>query len=114
MICGGVVMLSVRDVARAVRFYIETLGMKLVAPDVIDAGGGFHIGFRQSPVTATSETQPAIVLYPKVPIEDAIAIFENRGVVFTKIDREKTTTAYFKDDDGHLFALASSPLSRAD
>ena len=36
-------------------------------------------------------------LYPKVPIDEAIAIYENRGVKFeTKVD-EPVTLAHFRD-----------------
>jgi catechol 2,3-dioxygenase-like lactoylglutathione lyase family enzyme len=113
MIRGGVVLLNVSDVARAVRFYIETLGMKLVRDDgaiIIDAGEGFHLGLRKGPIASGANDQPGVIFYPKVPIDEAIAIYENRGVVFVKIDRDEPTKtlAYFKDDDGNLLALSSA------
>jgi catechol 2,3-dioxygenase-like lactoylglutathione lyase family enzyme len=112
MIRGGAVMLNVSDVARAVRFYIETLGMKLVTEDatavIIDAGEGFHLGLRKGPISSGANDHPSILLYPKVPIDEVIAIFENRGIAFTKIDRAGgKTVAYFKDEDGNLLALSS-------
>src|SRR5947207_136105 len=52
MIRGGLVTLFVRDVEHAVRFYVESLGMKLVEQAgtgwaVIDAGDGFRIGLHK-------------------------------------------------------------------
>jgi catechol 2,3-dioxygenase-like lactoylglutathione lyase family enzyme len=108
MIRGGLVTLNVSDVGRAVRFYVETLGMKLVeeAPDgsaVIDAGEGFLIALRSggAPGAAT-----AVTLFTKVPIEEAIAIFENRGVTFT-IERPDggLVMARFRDPDANLLCL---------
>jgi catechol 2,3-dioxygenase-like lactoylglutathione lyase family enzyme len=108
MIRGGLVTLNVSDVGRAVRFYIETLGMKLVeeAADgsaVIDAGEGFLIGLRSGGAPGAGA---AITLYPKVPIEEAIAIYENRGVTFV-IERPEQghVTARFRDPDANLLCL---------
>ncbi|MBX3207279.1 MAG: VOC family protein [Labilithrix sp.] len=109
MIRGGAVVLDVSDVAQAVRFYVETLGMKLVreAADgsaVIDAGEGFHIALRAGP-----RSTPALVhLYPKVPIAEAIAIYENRGVAFTVERTAAETVARFEDPDGNSLALVQA------
>lgn len=98
MIRGGAVVVHVADVASAVRFYIETLGMKLVEerPDesVIDAGEGFLLALR-----AGAERLPggSIELRTKIPLAQAIAIYENRGVVFTD--------GRFADPDGNAFTL---------
>jgi catechol 2,3-dioxygenase-like lactoylglutathione lyase family enzyme len=107
MIRGGIVMLNVGDVGRAVRFYIETLGMNLVeeaidGSTVIDAGDGFLIGLRTGDSPAVSG--PAVILYSKVPIDEAIAIYENRGVTFT-IERTPRTVARFRDPDANLLCL---------
>ena len=65
MIRGGAVVVHVADVAVAVRFYIETLGMKLVeerpVESVIDAGEGFLLALRagaarlRAPATSSFE-----------------------------------------------------------
>lgn len=101
-------VLHVRDVGRAVRFYVETLGMKLVeeASDgaaVIDAGEGFCVELRRGD-TASSQ---AVTLHPKLPLPDAVAILENRGVEFTIEESAGTRIARFRDPDGNLLALSS-------
>lgn len=106
MIAGGSITLHVRDVARAVRFYVETLGMKLVreAPDgsaTIDAGEGFQIVLRQGGAPGAT----AVTLHAKVPLSEAIAIFENRGVTFTTEPIGGATVARFRDPDGNELAL---------
>ncbi len=92
MIRGGRVTLHAGDVAASVRFYVETLGMKLVEerPDgtaILDAGGGLRIGLRAGmrPRQGSDATDDAVLtLQVKVPLAEAIAIFENRGVVFER------------------------------
>jgi len=119
MIRGGSVTLFVRDVGRAVRFYVETLGMKLVEehgePEasraVIDAGDDFRIALHASPARAGGSAEggrgalaPSIGLFPKVPIAEAIAIYENRGVKFDVKDDGPVTLAHFRDlDDNALY-----------
>lgn len=116
MIRGGLVTLFVRDTDVAVRFYVETLGMKLVEEPtadfaVIDAGEGFRIALHKSqshaPPPATRDASaPSIGLTPKVPIREAIAIYENRGVTFDVRDEGPVTLAHFRDPDGNALYLA--------
>ena len=98
MIRGGAVVVHVASVASAVRFYIETLGMKLVEEradeSVIDAGEGFLLALR--PGTARLPAG-AIELRTKIPLAQATTIYENRGVVFTN--------GQFADPDGNAFTL---------
>jgi catechol 2,3-dioxygenase-like lactoylglutathione lyase family enzyme len=110
MIRGGAVVLRVRDVGLSVRFYVETLGMKLVeeAADgsaTIDAGEGFHIALQSG---APSAASPSVLLYPKVPIEEAIAIYENRGVTFTIERTPSATLARFHDIDANPLCLVQA------
>ena len=113
MIRGGLVTLFVHDVERALRFYIETLGMKLVEEGgkhwaVVDAGDGFRIGLHPSPPGTLEGGRgafaPSIGFNAKVPIREAIAILENRGVRFDVKDDGPVTLAHFKDpDDNPLY-----------
>ena len=98
MIRGGLVTLFVRDVASAVRFYIETLGLKLVDQTaeacVLDAGASFLIELR----VGTPAQGPALTLFPKVPLAEAISIYEMRGVSFGD-------DGGFADPDGNRLRL---------
>lgn len=110
MIRGGLVSLYVRDVGAALRFYVETLGMKLVEEAghgwaVIDAGDGFRIGLHSSTSSAPPEGAARVGLAPKIPIAEAIAIFENRGVTFTVTSEGPITIATFRDPDGNTLYL---------
>ncbi|HEY8078073.1 MAG TPA: VOC family protein [Labilithrix sp.] len=109
MIAGGQVTLFVRDVPSAVRFWIETLGMKLVEEDkgyaVIDAGEGFRVALHSGGAAATAKGSPKVGLYPKMPIDEAIAILENRGIKFEVVRDAKITIANFRDPDGNLLYL---------
>jgi catechol 2,3-dioxygenase-like lactoylglutathione lyase family enzyme len=121
MIAGGHVTLAVTDLGRAIRFYVETLGMKLVAQDEraasIDAGEGFIIalmsgrqvtgptGHRQ-PALAQSVPDAMVGLRAKSRMEDVVAVLENRGIVFVVEDCGDTgggvrKRAHFRDVDGN-------------
>jgi catechol 2,3-dioxygenase-like lactoylglutathione lyase family enzyme len=95
MIDGGIVRLPVKDVNASVRFYVETLGMKLVelseGSAVIDCGEGFLI--------ALTEGRAAVGLHPKMALDQSKAILENRGISFD--DRN-----HFTDPDGNILYLA--------
>jgi catechol 2,3-dioxygenase-like lactoylglutathione lyase family enzyme len=97
MIRGGFVTLHVSSVAAAVRFYVETLGMKLVeerdGAAFLDAGDGFVLRLAEGPERISS-----VALRAKVPLAEAIAIYTNRGVVFDG-------SARFRDPDGNTLRL---------
>lgn len=111
MIDGGIVRLPVKDVNASVRFYVETLGMKLVEQAhggwaVIDAGEGFRIGLHEAgaAMDARGGSAPSIGLYPKIPLREAISILENRGVAFDVKEDGPVVLAHFKDpDDNRLY-----------
>ncbi|MBX3228376.1 MAG: VOC family protein [Labilithrix sp.] len=107
------VTLFVRDAKVAVRFYVETLGMKLVAERdgaaTLDAGDGFLVELQNGALAKTRSEDgtpsprgeapvPLVTFYPKVPLAEAIAIYENRGVVFDEDGR-------FADADGNALCL---------
>lgn len=95
MIRGGRVVLEVAEVAAALRFYIETLGMKLVSKSTLDAGEGFLLELRAGEVRSQN-----VVFTTKVPLAEARAIYENRGVVFDETGR-------FRDPDGNVLTLST-------
>lgn len=113
MIAGGAVVLRVKDPESAARFYIETLGMKLVAEDadsvVIDAGEGFRLLLAAGDTPAS---RPVVHLYAKVPLDEAIAIYDNRGVAMS-VERAGSSarSARFEDPDGNAFVLLPAPPS---
>ena len=114
MIRGGIVTLRVSDVGRSIRFYVETLGMKLVEESadgsvVIDAGEGFRIGLREvEPVREADGRKEevgastSVGLYSKLPIDEAISIYENRGIQF---GARSSNGASFRDPDGNTLTL---------
>jgi catechol 2,3-dioxygenase-like lactoylglutathione lyase family enzyme len=114
MIRGGLVVLNVADVGRSVRFYIETLGMKLVeeiesGSAVIDAGEGFQIELAHTGGSAPAGAAPTrIRLYPKIDIREAIAIYENRGIAFTTDETARAIVATFHDPDGNVLCLVQN------
>jgi catechol 2,3-dioxygenase-like lactoylglutathione lyase family enzyme len=111
MIRGGLVTLYVRDVSVAVRFYVETLGMKLVEQAqgwaVIDAGEGFRVALHRggSGEGMRGVDAPSVGFYPKVPLDEAIAILENRGVALDVRGDGPVRLAHFKDPDGNVLYL---------
>lgn len=113
MIRGGAVTLLSRDPANAVRFYIETLGMKLLeerpGASIIDAGEGFRIEIRRGSRT-NGESPIALGLFPKLPIDEAVAILENRGVTFRVEDTEEAILAHFQDLDGTPLCLRQDKM----
>lgn len=116
MIRGGTAILSVADTGRAVRFYVETLGMKLSSESstasVIDAGDGFAIELRHE--SSGTHLPSTVRLFVKVPLEEAIAIYENRGINFD-IERagERALSARFRDLDANVLVLTPSTAATA-
>jgi catechol 2,3-dioxygenase-like lactoylglutathione lyase family enzyme len=102
------VTLHAKDVPDAVRFYVETLGLKLVeqasaAAAILDAGEGFLVELREGTPPAGSSV--AFTLFSKLPLTEAIAIYENRGVVFAVDASGQRAT--FRDPASNLLALTS-------
>jgi catechol 2,3-dioxygenase-like lactoylglutathione lyase family enzyme len=112
MIRGGVITLRVKDVGASVRFYVETLGMKLVSERersaILDAGDGFQVALESAVGALPATSSVRVDFTTKVPLREAIAIYENRGVVFEEHDG----IASFRDPDGHLLSL-TAPASSA-
>jgi catechol 2,3-dioxygenase-like lactoylglutathione lyase family enzyme len=117
MITGGSVPLYVNDMQRAVRFYVEKLAFKVTARHEdgttdIDAGGGFILSLQkgdEDPSGSHGELKlfGCVRLEVNIPIDDAIAVLENRGIVFAKgvVDMGGLRRADFTDIDGNAFYL---------
>jgi catechol 2,3-dioxygenase-like lactoylglutathione lyase family enzyme len=117
MIAGGHVTLAVTDLRRAIRFYVETLGMKLVAraerTGSIDIGEGIVIVLlsgrtvNQVVPAALGQSVPnaMVGLRVKARLDDAVAVFENRGVTFVLQDTGPHRRAHFRDPDNNEFYL---------
>ncbi len=120
MIAGGHVTLAVTDLGRAARFYLETLGMKLVAQNArtvtLDAGDNLIIvllsGRRENrPIADLATVMPdtMIGLRAKGQLDDVVAVLENRGIVFVLQGTGPDRRAHFRDPDGNEFYLFSAP-----
>jgi catechol 2,3-dioxygenase-like lactoylglutathione lyase family enzyme len=114
MITGGNATVMVRDFDRAVRFYTETLGFKLLCRAgnewaEIGAAAGLTIGLHawggHGPAPGSAS---GISLGLTVPaIEPAIEQLRARGVEFRGpvVDNESVKLAFFGDPDGNPLYL---------
>ena len=115
MINGGTATIFVSDFDRAVKFYTETLGMKIqyrAGNDwcSIDAGKGLIIGLHPSePKSAKPGSRGAISVGFNItePIEKVVAELKKRGVVFEGgiKDDGPVKLAFFSDPDGNELYL---------
>jgi catechol 2,3-dioxygenase-like lactoylglutathione lyase family enzyme len=120
MIAGGHTVIYCADVATSVRFYIETLGMKLVkelGPDLmfLDAGGGFEIALHKATATQKCGQKTHVGFCARGDFDETVGIYENRGIVFTIHRTERASLAYFTDPDGnqlHLWKLTSDSKNK--
>jgi catechol 2,3-dioxygenase-like lactoylglutathione lyase family enzyme len=118
MIAGGNATVYVADMDRAVRFYVETLGFKLVVRHgddwaEVDAGGGLVLGLHKaSPRAPAPGTAGSIAIGLSVnqPLEDVVAVLANRGVKFHgAISADgPVKLAFFGDPDGTALYLAET------
>jgi predicted enzyme related to lactoylglutathione lyase len=115
MFASGNVTVYVSDMDRAVRFYSETLGLKLAYRfgndwASIEAGRGLTIGLHpasaQSP--AGKKGSMSIGLELSGPIHEAVKTLEAKGVQFHgPIHEDKAGAfAWFSDPDGNPIYLA--------
>lgn len=111
LIEGGSPTLFVRDMNRAVRFYNETLGLRIAyrAADhfcMIDAGAGLQIGLHPP---ARNAAQPGtrgsiqVGLNVTRPIQEVVDELTSRGVNFhgPVEDDGAVKLAFFNDPDGN-------------
>lgn len=106
MIESGRVRLPVADVERALRFYIERLGVKLIASPAgttrLDLGGGFEIEL----VQGTGST--ALALQLRGDFDEAIGTYENRSLVLQRGEGPNGPYAECTDLDGNVLRFEGS------
>ena len=110
-VSSGNVTVMVSDIDRAVRFYSETLGLKLAYRfgdhwAAIEAGRGLTIGLHpESP--AGKKGSMSIGLELSGSIHEAVAELEAKGVRFAGpvVEGKSGSFAYFEDPDGNTLYL---------
>jgi catechol 2,3-dioxygenase-like lactoylglutathione lyase family enzyme len=113
MIESGFVTLYTADMRRALKFFVETLGLKLtgLAGDesaVVDAGGGLRLALVPAIARSPGADSPvgmSIALEVRGDFDVARAVYENRGIAFSVRKTTQALTAHFTDPDGHAFHL---------
>jgi catechol 2,3-dioxygenase-like lactoylglutathione lyase family enzyme len=116
MFRSGNVTIYVTNMDRAVRFYTETLGLKLAYRfgdhwASVECGKGLTIGLHptSSPVrTGEFKNAPSIGLELEGTLEEAMKTLGSRGVQFDGVADEGKAGkfAHFHDPDGNLLYLA--------
>ncbi len=115
MINGGTATIFVSEFERAVKFYTETLGLKIqyrAGNDwcSIDAGNGLIIGLHPSESKSPkpgSRGAISVGLNITEPIEKVVAELKKSGVVFEGNikDDDPVKLAFFGDPDGNELYL---------
>ena len=112
----GQIAIRVKDGARAVRFYRDTLGMRFLfeVPNLafFDCGG---IRLMLSPAESPEFDHPGSVIYYKVPdINAQYAALNKRGVEFidephliAKMPDHDLWMVFFRDSEGNTLAMMS-------
>jgi catechol 2,3-dioxygenase-like lactoylglutathione lyase family enzyme len=116
MFRSGNVTIYVTNMDRAVRFYTETLGLKLAYRfgdhwASIECGKGLTIGLHPTtePVRAGEfKNAPSIGLELEGTLEEAMKTLDSRGLKFEGVFNEGKSGkfAHFHDPDGNLLYLA--------
>jgi len=116
----GQIAITVGDLPRAVAFYRDTLGIKLLfeAPPSMaffDCGGVRLMMSLPEKEGSFAGQQFASVIYYSVPdIQQAAAVLGGRGVVFeraphvvARLPHADLWMGFFRDPDGHVLAIMS-------
>jgi catechol 2,3-dioxygenase-like lactoylglutathione lyase family enzyme len=123
MFSGGSVTVYVSNMDTAVRFYSETLGLKLIYRfgdnwASIEAAKGLIIGLHPASeqMPAGRKGSMAIGLELAVPIHDAVRSLEGRGVHFLGPVNQGKAGSFvsFEDPDGNPIYLAELNRSHVD
>jgi catechol 2,3-dioxygenase-like lactoylglutathione lyase family enzyme len=114
MIAGGNATIYVSDLGRSLRFYIETLGFKLVERfgdewASVDAGDGLVLGLhpaREGGPKPGALGSIQVGFNATTPIAEVVMVLENRGVVFRgPIKDDGVKLAFFSDPDGNALYI---------
>jgi catechol 2,3-dioxygenase-like lactoylglutathione lyase family enzyme len=116
MFSSGNVTIYVTNMDRAVKFYSETLGLKLAYRfgdhwASVELGKGLTIGIHPTnaePQSGEGRRGPSIGLELSGSIEEAMKVLESRGVSFDGLRNEGKAGKFasFKDPDGNQLYLA--------
>ena len=115
MFASGNVTVYVSNMDRAVRFYSETLGLRLAYRfgdhwASVEAGRGLTIGLHpaSAEMPAGRKGSMAIGLELEGSLAEAVKALEARGVQFTSVSSEGKAGSFasFEDPDGSLLYLA--------
>jgi catechol 2,3-dioxygenase-like lactoylglutathione lyase family enzyme len=116
MFRSGNVTIYVTNMDRAVRFYTETLGLKLAYRfgdhwASVECGKGLTIGLHPTTESAEpgpSKGRPAIGLELEGTMEEAMKTLGSKGVTFEGVINEGKAGRFnhFYDPDGNLLYLA--------
>jgi methylmalonyl-CoA/ethylmalonyl-CoA epimerase len=109
----GQIGLSVGDIGRAVAFYRDVLGLRLLleAPrmGMFDCGG---IRLMLSLAEVKQESSGSILYFKVADIEQAVRALESRGLAFerqphlvARMPDHELWMAFFRDPDGNALAL---------
>ncbi len=111
----GQIAITVTQVDRAIAFYRDTLGMKLLfqVPNMgfFDCGG---VRLMLSGAERPGETYSSVVYFKVADIQEAFATLTGRGVAFerephlvARLADHDLWMAFFRDPDRNLLALMS-------
>lgn len=111
----GQIAITIQDVPRAVAFYRDTLGLKLLfevsGMAFFDVGG---VRLMMTKPELSTATYSSILYYKTSDIQAAAAELEAKAVVFeskphlvAKMPDHELWMAFFRDTEGNLLALMS-------
>ena len=109
--------IAVRDKAKAIVFFRDVLGLKLVDENQpgasFECGGGTYLEIYPSAFAGTA--QSTVAGFQVSDLETTMHELRSRGIVFEDYDSPKTVEgiaqlgpnrgAWFRDPDGNIFAL---------
>jgi catechol 2,3-dioxygenase-like lactoylglutathione lyase family enzyme len=111
----GFVMLGTKDLAKAVAFYRDQLGMTVqqqIPGFAFLDGGGITLALSEPLAKAREHLVGATeVVFPVSGVREACAALRARGVVFVKEPQEVSPAkwaANFTDPDGHSLSIFGS------